>query len=56
MVKISSGLISRIPGGDRVTVKVGVVQMERVNGEIYVRVGMFKEMSPKCDRYIGNYR
>jgi len=30
-VKRSSGPISRIPGGDRVTVKVGVVQVEKVN-------------------------
>ena len=30
-VKRSSGPISRIPGGDRVGVKVGVVQMEKVN-------------------------
>jgi len=28
-VKRSSGSISRIPGGDRVAVKVGVVQMEK---------------------------
>ena len=31
MVKRSSGPISRGPGGDRVAVKVGVVQMGRVN-------------------------
>ena len=30
-VKRSSGPISRIPGGDRVAVNVGVVQMEKVN-------------------------
>ena len=30
-IKRSSGPISRIPGGDRVAVKVGVVQMEEVN-------------------------
>src|SRR6218665_1962579 len=30
-VKRSSGPISRIPGGERVAVKVGVVQMGRVN-------------------------
>ena len=31
MVKISSGPIFRGPGGDRVAVKVGVVEMGRVN-------------------------
>jgi len=31
VVKRSSGLISRGPGGDRVDVKVGVIQMGRVN-------------------------
>ena len=31
VVKRSSGPISRRPEGDRVAVKVGVVQMERVN-------------------------
>ena len=30
-VKRSSGPISRIPGGDTVAVKVGVVQVEKVN-------------------------
>ena len=30
----SSGPISRIPGGDRVAVKVGVVQMEKVNDQM----------------------
>jgi len=30
----SAGQISRIPGGDRVAVKVGVVQMGRVNDQI----------------------
>ena len=33
-VKRSSGPISRIPGGDRVAVKVGVVQVEKVNDEM----------------------
>jgi len=33
-VKRSSGQISRIPGGDRVAIKVGVVQMERVNDQM----------------------
>ena len=33
-VKRSSGPISRIPGGDRVAVKVGVVQMEKVNDQM----------------------
>jgi len=33
-VKRSSGQISRIPGGDRVVVKVGVVQMEKVNDQM----------------------
>ena len=33
-VKRSSGLISRIPGGDRVAVKVGVVQVEKVNDQM----------------------
>ena len=32
-VKRSSGPISRIPGGERVAVKVGVVQMEKVNDQ-----------------------
>ena len=34
VVKISLGLISRGPGGDRVAVKVGVVQMGRVNDQM----------------------
>ena len=33
-VKRSSGLFSRIPGRDRVAVKVGIVQMERVNDQM----------------------
>ena len=33
-VKRSSGLISRIPGGDRVAVRVGIVQMEKVNDQM----------------------
>ena len=33
-VKRSSGPISRIPGGNRVAVKVSVVQMGRVNDRI----------------------
>ena len=33
-VKRSSGPISRIPGGDRVAVKVGVVQVEKVNDQM----------------------
>src|SRR6218665_2399300 len=33
-VKRSSGLISRIPGGDRVAAKVGVVQVGSVNDQI----------------------
>ena len=33
-VKRSSGPISRIPEGDRVAVKVGVVQMEKVNDQM----------------------
>ena len=33
-VKRSSGPISRIPGGDRVAVKVGVIQMGRVNDQM----------------------
>src|SRR6218665_3302829 len=33
-VKNSPGLISRIPGGDRVAVKVGVVQVEKVNDQM----------------------
>ena len=32
-VKRSSGPISRVPGGDRVTVRVGVVEMERGNDQ-----------------------
>ena len=31
---MSSGPISRIPGGDRVAVKLGVVQMGRVNDQM----------------------
>jgi len=34
VVKGSSGPISRGPGGDRVTVKVGVIQMGRVNDQM----------------------
>ena len=34
MVNRSSGPISRISGGDRVAVKVGVVQMGRVNDQM----------------------
>ena len=42
-VKRSSGPISRVPGGDRVAVRVGVVEMGR--GMIrWVRVGLFEEM------------
>jgi len=33
-VKRSLGPISRIPGGDRVVVKVGVVQVEKVNDQV----------------------
>ena len=33
-VKRSSGPISRIPGWDRVAVKVGVVQVEKVNDQM----------------------
>jgi len=33
-IKRSSGPISRIPGGDRVAVKVGVVQVEKVNDQM----------------------
>ena len=33
-VKRSPGPISRIPGGYRVAVKVGVVQMEKVNDQM----------------------
>ena len=33
-VQRSSGPISRIPGGDRVVVKVGVVQMEKVSDQM----------------------
>src|SRR6218665_2235186 len=42
VVKRSTGPISRIPGRDRVAVKVGVSQMERVSA--WVRVGVFEEM------------
>ena len=42
-VKRSSGPISRVPGGDRVAVRVGVVEMGR--GMIRrVRVGEIEEM------------
>ena len=34
VIKRSSGPISRIPGGDRVAVKVDVVQIERVNDQM----------------------
>ena len=34
VVKRSSGPISRIPGGERVAVKLGVVQMEKVNNQM----------------------
>jgi len=46
-VKRSSGPISRIPRGDGVAVKVGVVQMEQVNHQIGqgLRVGVFEEMT-----------
>src|SRR6218665_4021854 len=33
-VKRSSGPISRIPGGDRVAVNVGVAQVEKVNNQM----------------------
>ena len=33
-VKRSSGPIYRIPGGDKVAIKVGVVQMGRVNDQM----------------------
>ena len=32
-IKRSSGLISRVPGGDRVAVRVGVVEMGRGNDQ-----------------------
>jgi len=41
-VKRSSGPISRIPGGDRVAVKVGVVQVEKVNDQM---VDLYAERS-----------
>ena len=34
VVKRSSGPISRGPGGDRVDVKIGVVQMEKLNDQM----------------------
>ena len=34
VVKRSSGPISRIPGGDRIAVKVGVLQVEKVNDQM----------------------
>ena len=34
VIKRSSGPISRLPGGDRVAVKVGVVRVERVNDQM----------------------
>jgi len=34
VVKRSSGPISRIPGGDRVSVKVGVDEMGRMNDQM----------------------
>jgi len=34
VVKRSSGPISRIPGEDRVAVRVGVVQMEKANDQM----------------------
>jgi len=33
-VKRSSGPISRLPGGDRVAVKVGAIQVENVNDQM----------------------
>jgi len=33
-IKRSSGPISKIPGGDKVAVKVGVVQMDKVNDQM----------------------
>jgi len=33
-VKRSSGPISRIPGRDRAAVKVGVIQVEKVNDQV----------------------
>ena len=44
-VKRSSDPISRIPGGDRVAVKVGVVQMEKVNDQMGQDSGVFEEMT-----------
>jgi len=44
VVKGRSGLISRGPGGDRVAVRVGVVQMGRVNDQ-WVRVLVYEEMT-----------
>ena len=41
MVKRSSSPISRIPGGDRVAVKVSVLQMEKVDDEM----DLFEEMT-----------
>jgi len=35
--QVESGLISRIPGGDRIAVTVGVVQMRRVNDQMQGR-------------------
>src|SRR6218665_1386853 len=46
-VKRSSGPISRIPGGDRVAVKGGVAQVEKVNdqmGQGRSRVGVLEKM------------
>jgi len=34
VVKRNSDPISRIPGGDRIPVKVGVVQVEKVNDQM----------------------
>src|SRR6218665_2998000 len=55
-VKRSSGPISRVSGGDRVAVRVGVVEMGR--GMIrWVRVGVFEErvgwMVKSSRRYVG---
>jgi len=45
VVKRSSGPISREPEGDRVAVKVGVVQMDRVNDQMGQGSIVFEEMT-----------
>ena|SRR6218665_84159 len=42
--KRTSGPISRITAGDRIAVKMGVVQVEKVNDQMGQGIGVFEEM------------